>query len=233
MSTPDNPLKWKDAFRAFLYGEYESLEQYAKITNLKDAQLRELRASAEYLSRQGDSLAQRLLETEKQRIAEAGRKALVEVGKNKVRQEVIKSGGKELIKTGGKSYLPALVRFGGMGLRIVLGVTTAISILMLLWGLYSIFTSSTKPSVSVSGEGPCPTPVLERRKCPWSPDGYAVEPCGPGFCFDSGPQGALACKQEQGVPNAYRNYTSDLNCADGYAPERDRCTGVIVQCVKQ
>jgi hypothetical protein len=79
---------------------------------------------------------------------------------------------------------------------------------------------------------PCPTPVLERRKCPWSPSGYAVEPCGPGFCFDAGPQGALACKQEQSVPNSGRNYTSDLVCNEGYVAERDRCTNVILRCVR-
>jgi hypothetical protein len=79
---------------------------------------------------------------------------------------------------------------------------------------------------------PCPTPVLERRKCPWSPSGYTVEPCGPGFCWDAGPQGALACKQENSVPNSGRNYISDLVCNEGYVAERDPCTNVILRCVR-
>lgn len=79
----------------------------------------------------------------------------------------------------------------------------------------------------------CPPLVTERRKCPWTPEGYGVEPCGPGFCWDGGPQGSLACKQEEGVENAGRTYTSDLVCAEGYAAERDPCTNVILRCVKQ
>ena len=79
----------------------------------------------------------------------------------------------------------------------------------------------------------CPPQVSERRKCPWSPDGYTVEPCPPGFCYDAGPQGSLSCKQENAVENSHQNDLSTLVCNDGYYPERDPCTNVIVRCVKQ
>lgn len=81
---------------------------------------------------------------------------------------------------------------------------------------------------------PCPSPLpTAARKCPWTPEGYSVHPCTTGFCWDGGPQGALACKQEQSVPNSGRTYTTDLVCNEGYTATRDRCTGVILGCVKQ
>ncbi len=79
-----------------------------------------------------------------------------------------------------------------------------------------------------------PCPSLERRphKCPWTPEGYSVGACTPGFCWDGGPQGALACKQENGVPNSGRSYTTDLLCSAGFTAVRDSCTGVILRCEK-
>lgn len=81
---------------------------------------------------------------------------------------------------------------------------------------------------------PCPSPLPRTaRKCPWTPDGYSVGECTSGFCWDGGPQGSLACKQEETVPNSGRTYTSDLVCSEGYTAERDPCTNVILRCVKK
>jgi len=84
------------------------------------------------------------------------------------------------------------------------------------------------------GEGgkPCPSPLPKvTKKCPWTPEGFSVGECTEGFCWDGGPQGSLACKQEQSVPNSGRTDLSDLRCSDGYQAERDPCTGVILRCV--
>ncbi len=112
-----------------------------------------------------------------------------------------------------------------LGLMIALGVK--------LWT--SLKPSPTAgPSTTISTTTTaCPSLTLERRACPWTPEGYAVEPCGPGFCWDGGPQGSLACKQEEDVPNSGRTYTSDLVCNEGYVAERDPCTNVILRCVPQ
>ena len=78
----------------------------------------------------------------------------------------------------------------------------------------------------------CPEQVQTARKCPWSPEGYTVEPCGPGFCYDSGPRGTGACEQEnQNVPNAHVGYTLEIICNDGFPNAvRDPCTNVILRC---
>jgi hypothetical protein len=119
--------------------------------------------------------------------------------------------------------------------RVLVGALGWIGVALTVWWLgslaWSLIRPSSEPKPTVAR--PCPELVLERRKCPWTPDGYSVEPCGPGFCWDGGPQGALACKQEQGVANSHRTYTTDLVCDDGYVAERDPCTNVILRCKKQ
>jgi hypothetical protein len=76
----------------------------------------------------------------------------------------------------------------------------------------------------------CPAQTRHRTKCPWTPPGFEVRECGPGFCWDGGPQGTLACKQERDVANARRTDLRDLVCSDGYVGDRDRCTGVLLRC---
>jgi hypothetical protein len=90
----------------------------------------------------------------------------------------------------------------------------------------AIYASST----SSTATGPCPPQIDRLQKCPWTPEGYTVNPCKPGWCYDGGPQGSLACKQEKSVPHSGRTYTNDLVCAEGYEGVRDRCTNVIVEC---
>lgn len=78
----------------------------------------------------------------------------------------------------------------------------------------------------------CEAPKQVTKKCPWTPDGYAVNPCNEGFCWDGGPQGSLACKPEKSVPNAVRTDTNGLRCADGFTAKSDACTGLITACTK-
>lgn len=92
--------------------------------------------------------------------------------------------------------------------------------------------NSNQPAVTKATPCPSPLPTVT-KKCPWTPEGYAVNPCTVGYCWDGGPQGSLACKQEQDVPNAGRTYTTDLVCGEGYEAERDPCTNVILRCVKR
>jgi len=86
-----------------------------------------------------------------------------------------------------------------------------------------------KPGTHATGQI-CPPQTPTARKCPWTPEGYLVQPCGPGFCWDGGPQGALACKQEASVPNSGRTYTTDLVCSEGFVAFKDPCTNVILRC---
>lgn len=76
----------------------------------------------------------------------------------------------------------------------------------------------------------CPELVYSETRCSWTPADYAVQPCSPGFCWDGGPQGSLACKQANNVPNSKRTYTRDLQCIDGFRPSYDPCTNVILSC---
>jgi hypothetical protein len=120
-------------------------------------------------------------------------------------------------------------------LKLALGAAVVIGAILVLWAAFRAAGPSTGGDTD-TGPGVTPTCaplVTERRKCPWTPDGYSVEPCGPGFCWDGGPQGSLACKQEVGVENSHQNDLSVLVCNDGYYPERDPCTNVILRCVKQ
>jgi len=78
---------------------------------------------------------------------------------------------------------------------------------------------------------PCPPPTKVTEKCPWSPEGYAIYECTVGFCFDSGPQGTLACKQRDTPSSAGRNDLNNVVCPDGTVPSgHDRCTGVHLGC---
>ncbi len=76
---------------------------------------------------------------------------------------------------------------------------------------------------------PCPTPTLRQEKCPWTPDGYSVGECTPGFCWDGGPQGFLACKQKDIPPGVSRGENMNPHCATG-VPVYDRCTGLLTAC---
>jgi hypothetical protein len=116
----------------------------------------------------------------------------------------------------------------------VLGVGLLTGVLLLSgYAAYQYYNS--RPGGIISNQTkPCPSPVpTVREKCPWTPEGYAVESCSKGFCWDGGPQGSLACKQKDSVPNSGRTYTSDLVCSEGYVAERDTCTNVILRCVKK
>jgi hypothetical protein len=81
------------------------------------------------------------------------------------------------------------------------------------------------------------------HKCPWTPEGFSITPCCPGYCWDGGGRGSLSCDQEKPgapgeevygnatVPHSHRNYTTDLVCDDGYVAERAPCTGLLLRCV--
>jgi hypothetical protein len=185
------------------------------------------RAESEAAMRAAQAKAQQ--EAERRAVLEASRRAAAE----KARREGVKAGGKALANVGEQQ----LVKQGAKwGLKRLLGVAVPVVgvalALLTLWEILQLVRSA-------SGHGaggtptPCPPLVSEYRKCPWTPDGFTVAACGPGFCWDGGPQGSLACKQEEGVDNSHRTYTTDLACNDGYVAERDPCTNVILRCVKQ
>ena len=90
------------------------------------------------------------------------------------------------------------------------------------------------PGATPAATGPaCPAQTRSARKCPWTPNGFTVGECTSGFCWDGGPQGSLACKQEKDVPNSKRTYTTDIECAEGHTAKREPCTGVIQSCEPQ
>jgi hypothetical protein len=112
----------------------------------------------------------------------------------------------------------------------------------------STTTSTTVTTSTIPGPTttlPCPKdcPGKRSHKCPWTPEGYSITPCCPGFCWDGGGLGSLSCDQEvpgapgeerygnPTVPNSRRSYTTDLICNDGFVPVRERCTGILLQCV--
>lgn len=80
---------------------------------------------------------------------------------------------------------------------------------------------------------PCPPLVREARLCPWSPKSAAAKPCGPGYCWDGGFNGSLACKQEVLPDNASRIDLSGVTCNPGFSEQRDRCTNVVSACTRQ
>lgn len=77
---------------------------------------------------------------------------------------------------------------------------------------------------------PCPPQTRSAVKCPWTPDGYTVGECTPGFCWDGGPQGSLACKQIETPPGAGRNDLNNVVCNGTVPLGHDRCTGVHLGC---
>jgi hypothetical protein len=80
---------------------------------------------------------------------------------------------------------------------------------------------------------PCPPITKVKRKCPWSPEGYTVHECAPGMCYDAGPRGSLACKQEKAPANSRRSYTGNVLCNDGYKAEYDPCIpNLVIRCYK-
>ncbi len=76
---------------------------------------------------------------------------------------------------------------------------------------------------------PCPELPRTAVKCPWTPDGFSVGECTPGFCWDGGPQGFLACKEQETPPGSARGENMNVYCPSG-VPVRDRCTGVLTSC---
>lgn len=79
----------------------------------------------------------------------------------------------------------------------------------------------------------CAPLVKEARLCPWSPKSASAQACGPGFCWDGGFNGSLACKQETLPANAVRIDLSGIKCEAGYTAQQDVCTGVVTACVKK
>lgn len=92
-------------------------------------------------------------------------------------------------------------------------------------------TAAARTSATVANT--CAVPVKEARLCPWSPKGAKAEPCGPGFCWDGGFNGSLACKQETLPANAGRNDTNGAKCEAGYTAQVDACTNVVLACAKK
>lgn len=77
----------------------------------------------------------------------------------------------------------------------------------------------------------CPPQTPRLQRCPWTPADATLQPCPPGYCWDGGFRGTLACKQEnQRVPNARLNDLNNLMCNDGFRPVRDPCSGVLLRC---
>jgi hypothetical protein len=118
-------------------------------------------------------------------------------------------------------------------LRLALGAAGLVALLLVVRAARQAAGPGGGGSTGPTVPPTCAPLVMERRKCPWTPEGYGVEPCGPGFCWDGGPHGSLACKQEVAVENSHQSDLSNLVCNDGYVPERDPCTNVILRCVKQ
>lgn len=86
-------------------------------------------------------------------------------------------------------------------------------------------------SPSSPGAADCPEQPRVQRKCPWTPDGFTVAECRPGYCWDGGPEGSFACRQEDMVANAERIADNELVCRAGFTPRRDPCTKLIQGCV--
>ncbi len=92
-------------------------------------------------------------------------------------------------------------------------------------------TPSPVPPPTPDPAPKCPPQKSSSRKCPWSPDGYVVKPCPPGECYDAGPRGALACKQEKVPANAKRNSWHNVECLSGFVAVKDPCQRTIKSCV--
>jgi hypothetical protein len=127
----------------------------------------------------------------------------------------------------------AAVRFGAK--RVVAGALGIVGVALTIYTVWQIGSAVwhwARPSSRTTANQPCPTLVLEYRRCPWTPQDASVQPCPPGFCWDGGFQGSLACKQEEAPPNSHRGSLYEVICDDGYVAEQDPCTHVIARCVK-
>lgn len=89
-------------------------------------------------------------------------------------------------------------------------------------------TPSAAPNPYLLPDGGCATLPRIREKCPWTPEGYSVGECTPGFCWDGGPQGMLACKARETPANAHRNEDNNPVCNDGFARSLEPCTGLLI-----
>jgi hypothetical protein len=123
-------------------------------------------------------------------------------------------------------------RFGAKRLVLgALGFAGTLLTVYTVWQIGSAVWHWARPSKSTANQ-PCPPAVLDYRPCPWTPEDADLQPCLPGFCWDGGFQGSLACKQEKDVPNAHRGSLMEIICNDGYVPELDPCLGTILRCVR-
>jgi hypothetical protein len=53
------------------------------------------------------------------------------------------------------------------------------------------------------------------------------------MCFDAGPRGSRACKQEKSPANSRRSYTGNVLCNEGYKTEFDPCIpNLVLRCYK-
>jgi hypothetical protein len=159
---------------------------------------------------------------------EAGKKKAQEAVLNQTVKRVATQGVGEAAKSAIRSTLGRAAFLGmSIGAWILLGI--GIAAIGIGGYIYSRGDAPVEAGPRAKGED-CPPLTRTAHKCPWTPDGHSVGECTPGFCWDGGPQGALACKQEADVPNSGRTYTSDLVCNEGFEANKDPCTGVILSC---
>jgi hypothetical protein len=173
-----------------------------------------------------------------QAIAAGAEQAAVEVARQRARQAVLQQSVKQVATRGIMTTVTrTLASLARGGAQVFLGLSAGAWLLLglatggiLIGGyIWSQGDAPVQPGTRMTGQN-CPELVYAQRKCPWTPEGYSVGECSQGFCWDGGPRGALACKQENDVPNAGRTYTTDVACNQGYVAQRDPCTGVIVSC---
>jgi hypothetical protein len=204
-------------------------KEFASFSEFVASQVRSAKTLGDLTKAQGlyaNYLRQLLTPTLRETAKQLGKAAVVEG----LEVTTARAAAQQAIKAGAKSGGWRLgLRLGAR--RVLVGalgiVGTALTVIWIgstIWGLI-------RPSSGPSNR-PCPTPVLEYRRCPWTPQDASIQPCRPGFCWDGGFQGSLACKQEKDVPNSRRGELRDIICNDGYVAEQDPCTGVILRCVK-
>jgi hypothetical protein len=165
-------------------------------------------------------------------------RAAVEAAKNQARRNVLNQSVKQVAQRTGTTVASRVAgQTAARAAGTFLGLSTAgwallgggVLILMIGGYIYSQGESPVAPGARMTGEN-CPEEVRTPHKCPWSPDGYTVGECTPGFCFDTGPQGTYACKQESDAPNARRTDLSDVVCDPPLVARKDPCTKVILAC---
>jgi hypothetical protein len=165
---------------------------------------------------------------------QAARRKAVEAVLSQPLREVAKRGVMATVTEGLAAMGRAAARNAG---GVFLGLSTAawwllgagVAAIAIGGYIYTRGDAPIEPGARATG-AQCPPVVRTARKCPWTPANYSVGECTPGFCWDGGPQGSLACKQENTPANAGRTYTTDVRCNDGFKEVRDRCTGVILHC---